>query len=219
MAMGKRKPRQQTLFVATEQLARAPGHPFYQRLNGLLAEAQFDRWIEARCQPYYADPREPGQLSIPPGVFFRMLLVGYFEGLDSQRAIAWRCSDSLSLHEFLGYAPQDPTPDHSTLSKTRARLPLETFDEVFQFVLAIAAAKELLSGKSVGVDSTTLEANAAMKSIVRRDSGEDWREYVTRLTDVPNDRSFLAELRLPTLPQTSSASSRPNTPGLLASAR
>ncbi len=181
MAMGKRKPRQQALFVATEQLARAPGHPFYQRLNGLLAEAQFDHWIEARCQPYYADPREPGRLSIPPGVFFRMLLVGYFEGLDSQRAIAWRCTDSLSLHEFLGYAPQDSTPDHSTLSKTRARLPLETFDEVFQFVLAIAEAKELLSGKSVGVDSTTLEANAAMKSIVRRDSGEDWREYVTRL--------------------------------------
>jgi IS5 family transposase len=110
-----------------------------------------------------------------------MLLVGYFEGLDSQRGIAWRCSDSLSLRAFLGIPLGDGTPDHSTLTNTRQRLPADVFDEVFQFVLGIAAAKKLIAGKTVGVDSTTLEANAAMKSIVRRDTGEDWNECVIRL--------------------------------------
>ena len=118
---------------------------------------------------------------MPPGVYFRMLLVGYFEGIDSQRGIAWRCADSLSLRQFLGIPLHEDTPDHSTLSVTRSRLPPEVFDEVFQFVLKIADERKLLSGKTVGVDSTTLEANAAMKSIVRRDTGEDWKEYVTRL--------------------------------------
>jgi len=181
MSMGRRKRRQKTLFVATEELARSAGHPFYRKLNELLAEAEFDRWIEGRCEPYYEAADKPGRVSIPPGTYFRMLLVGYFEGIDSQRGIAWRCGDSRSLAEFLNYGPQDPTPDHSTLSYTRKRLPPEIFDEVFQFVLKIADEKRLLSGKAVGVDSTTLEANAAMKSILRRDTGEDWREYVVRL--------------------------------------
>jgi transposase len=110
-----------------------------------------------------------------------MLLVGYFEGIDSQRGIAWRCSDSLSLRQFLGIALGYQTPDHSTLTNTRKRLPKDVFDEVFQFVLRLAAARELLAGKTVGVDSTMLEANAAMKSIVRRDTMEDWKEYVIRL--------------------------------------
>ncbi len=110
-----------------------------------------------------------------------MLLVGYFEGIDSQRGIAWRCADSLSLRQFLGIPLGESTPDHSTLTNTRNRLPQEVFDEVFQFVLRIAVDKKLLAGKTVGVDSTTLEANAAMKSIVRRDTGEDWKQYVTRL--------------------------------------
>ena len=110
-----------------------------------------------------------------------MLLIGYFEGIDSQRGIAWRCADSRSLAEFLGFGPGEATPDHSTLTNTRQRLPPEVFDEVFQFVLEIAAAQKLIDGKTVGVDSTTLEANAAMKSIVRRDTGEDWKQYVTRL--------------------------------------
>lgn len=181
MAMGKRKARQESLFVTTDQLTPSAGHPFYQRLNHLLDEAGFDRWIEGRCVAYYTceDPR--GQPSLPPGVYFRMLLVGYFEGLDSQRGIAWRCSDSLSLRAFLGIPLGDGTPDHSTLTNTRRRLPAEVFDEVFRFVLGIAAAKKLIAGKTVGVDSTTLEANAAMKSIVRRDTGEDWKEYVARL--------------------------------------
>lgn len=181
MAMGKRKQQQAELFVMTTDLPRSAGHPFYRKLNELLAEADFDRWVEDRCQPYYQQEEKRGQPSIPPGLYFRMLLVGYFEGIDSQRGIAWRCADSLSLREFLGVPLGKATPDHSTLTNTRKRLPPEVFDELFQFVLSIAAAKKLVSGKTVGVDSTTLEANAAMKSIVRRDTGEDWKEYVTRL--------------------------------------
>jgi transposase len=181
MAMGKRKRRQESLFITVEDLPRSDGHPFYQRLNALLAEANFDCWIEARCQQYYALEETRGKPSIPPGVYFRMLLVGYFEDISSQRGIAWRCADSLSLRAFLGVPLDKPTPDHSTMSVTRKRLAAEVFDEVFRFVLAIADEKRLLAGKTVGVDSTTLEANAAMKSIVRRDSGEDWRQYVTRL--------------------------------------
>jgi transposase len=182
MAMGKRKQAmQESLFITADQLPRSLGHPFYKQLNQLLEQAGFDRWLENRCQQYYNHEEKRGQPSIPPGIYFRMLLVGYFEGLDSQRGIAWRCADSLSLREFLGIPLGEQTPDHSTLSLTRRRLPPEVFREVFQFVLGIAAGKQLLSGKTVGVDSTTLEANAAMKSIVRRDTGEDWQEYVTRL--------------------------------------
>jgi len=181
MAMGKRRQRQDALFVMADGLPKSPGHPFYRKLNELLAEAGFDRWIERRCQRYYEQEEKRGQPSIPPGVYFRMLLVGYFEGIDSQRGIAWRCADSLSLRQFLGVPLEEKTPDHSTLTNTRNRLPQEVFEEVFQFVLRIAVGKQLLSGKTVGVDSTTLEANAAMKSIVRRDTGEDWKAYVTRL--------------------------------------
>jgi len=181
MAMGKRKPMQEVLFVAHNDLPRSAGHPFYVKLNGLLQEADFDTWVEKRCARYYQQEEKRGQPSIPLGVYFRMLLVGYFEGIDSQRGIAWRCADSLSLRQFLGISIGQKTPDHSTLTNTRKRLPEEVFEEVFQFVLGIAVAKDLVSGKTVGVDSTMLEANAAMKSIVRRDTGEDWKEYVTRL--------------------------------------
>jgi transposase len=182
MAMGKRKQAmQESLFITADQLPRSLGHPFYKQLNQLLGEAGFDRWVESRCRQYYNREEKRGQPSIPPGVYFRMLLVGYFEAIGSQRGIAWRCADSLSLREFLGIPLGEQTPDHSTLSLTRRRLPADVFQEVFQFVLRIAVEKKLLSGKTVGVDSTTLEADAAMKSIVRRDTGEDWQEYVTRL--------------------------------------
>jgi transposase len=196
MGMGKRKPVQGSLFLSYEDLPRSAGHPFYEKLNQLLEEAKFDRWVEDLCARYYAQEETRGQPSIPPGVYFRMLLVGYFEGIDSQRGIAWRCADSLSLRQFLGIALGYKTPDHSTLTNTRKRLPQNVFTEVFQFVLRIAVVKDLVAGKTVGVDSTMLEANAAMKSIVRRDSGEDWKAYVTRLmreegviepTHEPND--------------------------------
>jgi transposase len=179
MALGKRKREEQGLWIATTELPKSPGHPFYKKLNELLAEAHFDRWIEERCQPYYAE--KLGRPSIPPGVYFRMILVGYFEGIASQRGIAWRCSDSRSLAEFLGIPINERTPDHSTLSRVHERLPVEIHEEMFVFVLKIAAEKKLLKGKTVGVDSTTLEANAAMKSIERKDTGEDWKEYLTRL--------------------------------------
>jgi transposase len=181
MALGKRKREQQGLWIATTELPKSPGHPFYQKLNELLAEAKFDEWIEKRCAPYYA--AKLGRPSIPPGVYFRMILVGYFEGIASQRGIAWRCSDSRSLAEFLGIPNNETTPDHSSLSRVHGRLPLEVHEEVFVFVLKIAADKKLLKGKTVGVDSTTLEANAAMKSIERKETGEDWKEYLTRLAN------------------------------------
>jgi transposase len=179
MGLGKRREsRQQELWIATDRLARTPRHVFYEKLNRLLAKARFDAWVEERCGAYYA---EEGRRSIPPGVYFRMLLVGYFEGIDSQRGIAWRCADSLSLKAFLGYGPTESTPDHSSLTKIQQRLPAELYSEVFQFVLKLVEQHKLLSATVVGVDSTTLEANAAMKSIVRKDTGENWNQYVTRL--------------------------------------
>ena len=110
-----------------------------------------------------------------------MLLIGYFEGLDSQRGIAWRCSDSRSLQSFLGYDVTEATPDHSTLTRVRQRLPLSIDEDVFTLVLSIAVKKKLLKGKSVAVDSTFIEADAAMKSIVRRDNSDDWKEYLRKL--------------------------------------
>lgn len=179
MGLGKRREsRQQGLWIAADQLARTPRHVFYEKLNRVLAQAHFDALVEERCAAYYA---EEGRRSIPPGVYFRMLLIGYFEGIDSQRGIAWRCADSLSLKAFLGYGPTESTPDHSSLTKIRERLPVELYAEVFQFVLTLVEKHKLLVATVVGVDSTTLEANAAMKSIVRKDTGESWNQYVTRL--------------------------------------
>jgi transposase len=179
MALGKRKREEQALWVATTELPSAPGHPFYRKLNELLREAEFDSLVEALCAPYYADGI--GRPGIPPGVYFRMLFIGYFEGLDSQRAIAWRCSDSRSLQEFLGIPITEKTPDHSSLTIIRQRLPLAVHERVFALVLRIGREKKLLSGKTAAVDSTTIEANAAMKSIVRRDNGDDWKAYLTKL--------------------------------------
>jgi transposase len=179
MALGKRKRQQQEMWVATTDLPKSPGHAFYDKLNELLAEAEFDSWVEKLCAPYYAEVM--GRPSIPPGVYFRMILMGYFEGIGSQRGIAWRCSDSRSLAEFLGVPINQATPDHSSLSRTQQRLPLEIHEQVFIFVLKIAVDKKLVGGKTVAVDSTTLEANAAMKSIIRKDNGEDWKAYLRRL--------------------------------------
>src|SRR5262245_22094074 len=179
MALGRRRDKfQQELMVPTSALPRSPGHPFYVALNELLTEAKFDAYVEGLCEPLY---REGGRPSIPPGVYFRMLFIGYFEGIDSQRGIAWRCSDSLSLRTFLGLQPTESTPDHSSLTIHRQRLPKELIEQVFSFVLKLAFAKKLLMGKSIGVDATTLEANAAMKSIVRRDGGVSWKAYLTKL--------------------------------------
>jgi len=180
MALGKRKREQQEMWVATADLPRSPGHVFYRKLNEVLAEARFDDRMEQLCEPYYATSG-PGRPGIPPGVYFRMLMVGYFEGIDSQRGIAWRCADSLSLREFLGMAPTEETPEHSSLTRIRQRLPLAVHEEMFAVILSMADGQGLLRGKTVAVDATTLEANAAMKAIVRRDTGDDWKEYLRKL--------------------------------------
>jgi transposase len=179
MALGKRAPKPLEGVIAVEDLPPPPAHPFYRRLNALLAGAGFDAFVEELCRPYYADGR--GRPGIPPGVYFRMLFLGYFEGLDSQRAIAWRCADSLSLRAFLGVPLTEATPDHSSLTRIRQRLPVDVHERVFIHVLTIAQQKKLLRGKTVAVDATTLEANAAMKAITRKDTGEDWKAYVKRL--------------------------------------
>jgi transposase len=181
MGLGKRKHGQQEAWVATTDLPRSPGHPFYRNLNRLLGEAGFDTWLETLCKPFYADGK--GRDSIPPGTYFRMILIGYFEGISSQRGIAWRCCDSRSLAEFLGCGPTEETPDHSSLTRIHQRLPQEVHEAMFTFVLALAAEKKLLAGATVAVDSTMLEANAAMKSIERKDTGEDWKEYLRRLAE------------------------------------
>lgn len=180
MAMGKREgERQDDIWIATGALVQGPGHPFYAKLNSVLAEAGFDRFAEERCKKFYAE--RVGRPGIAPGVYFRMLFIGYFEGIDSERGIAWRCADSLGLREFLGYELTRATPNHSTLSVIRNRIDLETHQEVFDFVLELLKQKGLVKGKTVGVDATTLEANAAMRSIVRRDTGEKYREFLERL--------------------------------------
>ena len=179
MALGKRRQKQTSLWVETSQLQAHGRHPFYSRLNEILDRAKFDRYVERICRKYYAPTM--GRPSIAPGVYFRCFLVGYFEGVDSERGIAYRVSDSLSLREFLGLSLEERTPDHSTLSKTRRLMNLGTHKAVFQWVLKRLAREGLLSGKNLGVDATTLEANAALKSIVRRDNGASYDEHVTQL--------------------------------------
>lgn len=180
MAMGKRKRRRQgKLFVEADRLSGGPSHPFYQRLDQVLEEAGFDAFAEASCQRFYAERQ--GRPSLPPAVYFRLLLVGYFEGIDSERGIAWRVADSLSLREFLGYELTDSPPDHSTISRNRRRLDLEVHQEVFTWVLTVLAKRGLVSAKSLGVDATTLEANAALRSIVRRDTEEGYQEFLDGL--------------------------------------
>jgi len=180
MAMGKRKTeRQQELWIAALDVPTPAAEPFYRKLNEVLAEAGFDPFVEGLCQKFYH--AEMGRPSIPPGVYFRMLLLGYFEGIDSERGIAWRCGDSLSFRGFLGIPLNKATPDHSSLSKIRGRMDMETHQEVFTWVLKVLAQKRLVKGKTLGVDATTLEANAALRSIVRRDTGDSYNDFLTKL--------------------------------------
>ena len=172
MAMGTRKQRekQEDIWVAHTELASAPGHPFYQRLNELLEAEQFDQFVEERCVKFYRS--QYGRPSLTPGINFRSLLIGYFEGIDSERGIAWRLADSLALRRFVGIGLTEDTPDHSTISRTRRRIDVETHPAVFGWVLKLLADCGLLRGQRIGIDATTLEANAAMRSIVRRETGE-----------------------------------------------
>lgn len=179
MAMGKKKQRQASLWVESARLAKGPSHPFYSRLNQILGRRGFDSFVEGACQQFYSET--VGRPSLAPAVYFRMLLVGYFEGIDSERGIAWRVADSIGMREFLGYALTDATPDHSTISRNRRLIDLQTHQEVFVWVLQVLAKEGLLRGGTLGVDATTLEANAALRSIVRRDTGESYQEFLTRL--------------------------------------
>ena len=180
MSMGRRQAEVQgRMFIAVSELAVAAGHPFYEKLNQALRAMDFDRQAEERCRKFYEE--ELGRPSILPGVYFRMLLIGYFEGLDSERGIAWRVADSLSLRRFLGLELHAKTPHHSSLSYIRRRLDLETHAAVFRLVLLALREAGLVKGQTLGVDATTLEANAALRSIVRRDTGQSYQEYLELL--------------------------------------
>lgn len=180
MSMGKRKREQQgTFFIAAAALPQPGGHPFYERVNQILAECQFDDYVQRLCASSYA--AKSGRPSIPPGVYFRMLMIGYFEGIDSERGIAWRVADSWSLRTFLGVSLTESTPEHSSLSRIRGRLNVSIHEKVFNFVLSALAQKGLLKGKTIGLDATTLEANAALRSIVRRDTQESYQQYLQGL--------------------------------------
>jgi transposase len=179
MAMGTRQSEQSSLWVATSELPTSPGHPFYARLNALLDAHDFDQFVEGLCHKFYA--KVMGRPSLQPGRYFRLLLLGYFEGLDSERGIAWRASDSLTVRSFLRLPLDEAPPDHSTISRTRRVIDLETHRAVFTWVQERLVEAGLLKGKTVAIDATTLEANAAMRSIVRRDTGESYQEFLTRL--------------------------------------
>lgn len=174
-----RKRRSEPLWVPSAALARTAGHPFYSRLNQVLDESGFDAFVEGVCARFYSEKR--GRPGLVPGVYFRSLLVGYFEGIDSERGIAWRAADSLAIRGFLRIPLDETTPDHTTISRTRRLIDLESHQQVFSWVLRVVAEKGLLKGKTIGIDATTLEANAALRSIVRRDTGEVYQEFLTRL--------------------------------------
>src|ERR1700758_17621 len=182
MAMGTRKKRerQESLWDGSG-VPSVPGHPFYSRLNEVLERADFDRFCEKSCAGFYH--AKLGRPSLAPGLYFRIMMIGFFEGLDSERGIAWRLADSLSLRQFLSIGLDENTPDHVTISRTRRLIDGETHQRIFSWVLERLAQSGLIKGKTIGVDSTTLEANAAMKSIVRRDTGESYDEYLKGLAE------------------------------------
>src|ERR1700752_4880512 len=181
MGMGtrRRRQRQQQIWIAQQEVAKGPAHPFYARVNELLGEKKFDEFAEKECAKFYAG--NIGRPSLAPGIYFRLLLVGYFEGIDSERGIAWRAADSLGLRRFLGISIDEQTPDHSTISRTRRLIDVETHRKVFFWILERLRDQGLVKGKTVGIDATTLEANAAMRSIVRRDNGESYEEFLKGL--------------------------------------
>lgn len=179
MGLGRQGERQSDLMVGWAELPRSPGHAFYDRLQAVLVAAGFDGFVETQCAPYYASKQ--GRPSLPPGRYFRMHLIGYFEGIESERGLEWRCADSLSLREFLRLTTTERVPDHSWLSKTRSRLPLEVHEAVFAWVLQRLTDHGLITGGRIGVDASTMEANAALRAIVRRETGEGYREMLKRL--------------------------------------
>ena len=193
MGTRKKRERQEPLWYGGE-LPKAPGHPFYSRLSEVLERAEFDRFCESSCAGFYA--AKLGRPSLPPGMYFRIMMIGFFEGIDSERGVAWRLADSLTLRQFLRIGLDETTPDHVTISRTRRLIDGDTHQKIFTWVLERLARGGLVRGKTIGVDSTTLEANAAMKSIVRRDTGESYMEYLKRLAQTEGiDAQDAAALR------------------------
>jgi transposase len=180
MSLGRRKRRgkQESIWIEAASVPTPAGHPFYERLNKLLEARGFDQFAEEACRQFYADTGRPG---LPPGIYFRLLLIGYFEGLDGERGIAWRAGDSFALRGFLGYEMHENPPDHTTVSRTRRLIDIETHRTIFTWVLAMLAEEGLLCGRTVAIDGTTLEANAALRSIVRRDTGTSYEEFLKQL--------------------------------------
>jgi transposase len=181
MAMGTRENDQTPLWVATSDLPSSPGHPFYTRLNAILEAEGFDRFVEDQCRRFYAPVM--GRPGLTPGRYFRLLLIGYFEGIDAERGIAWRAADSLAMRTFLRLGLEEATPDHSTISRTRRLIDVETHRAVFTWIQQRLVAAGLLKGRTIAIDATTLEANAALRSIVRRDTGESYQMFLTRLAE------------------------------------
>ncbi len=189
MSLGRKdKEKQDPTWIPYNQAPRSPGHPFYEKLNELLEKDGFDRWVEELCAKY---SKKKGRRSIPPGVYFRMLMIGYFEGIFPERAIAWRWADSMSLRSFPGYGIQEATPDHSSLTVWRQRLDMDIAQAVFERVLKRMDTKGLLDGSRLRVDATTVDANVAMRSIVRKDTKENYREYVDRLAEEAGEKTPL----------------------------
>ncbi len=181
MGKHKRRAHQSTMWIATSDVPRTAAHPFYERINQILDKTGFDAEVEKLCAPFYAE--RMGRPSLLPGRYFRLLIVGYFEGLDSERAIAWRAADSFALRQFLDLELVEAAPDHSTISRTRRLIDLETHREVFTWILKRLAEAGLVKGQTIGMDATTLEANAALRSIVRRDTGESYQEFLAQLAE------------------------------------
>jgi len=179
MAQGRKKgDRQESLWISTASIPAAAAHPFYKQLNAILSKHGFDKYVDDLAAPFYKDGGRPG---IPVGDYFRMMMVGFFEDIKSERGIAWRVADSLSLRHFLGLAVTDATPDHSSLSVIRHRLSPEVHQQAFQFILTILAREGQLRGQTLGIDATTVEANAAIRELRRKDTKERYTEYVKRL--------------------------------------
>src|SRR5216684_929758 len=151
MAMGTRSGHQEDLWIPSCELARPASHPFYERLNELLAGHDFDRFVEEKCRRFYAATM--GRPGLAPGIYFRLLLVGYFEGIDSERGIAWRAGDSLAIRAFVGIPLDEGGPDHSTISRTRRLVDLETHRQVFAWVVGLLAGPD--SGASYVADHPT----------------------------------------------------------------
>ncbi len=171
-----------TFWIATSDLPATPANGFYQKLDAVLAEFKFGEETRRLAAPFYEmNASKGGQPGIDPEVYFKMLMVGFFENLASERAIAARCADSLSIREFLHYGLGDRTPHHSSFTVIRKRLAAEVYDAVFALVLQALRAKKLLKGKHLAIDTSVMEANASLRSLEHRLTGERYRQYVKRL--------------------------------------